>query len=81
MTEPILISSTGPVALLEVAVIDGTSQRVHITIDGRDMYCSSVVVHGVCEPPLVAEPPAAPQWRVGDVAGAAGACDRNGGEL
>ncbi len=53
MTEPILISSTGPVALLEVAVIDGTSQRVHITIDGRDVYCSSVVVHGVCEPPPV----------------------------
>lgn len=60
MTEPILISSTGPVALLEVAVIDGTSQRVHITIDGRDMYCSSVVVHGVCEPPSEAEPTIGP---------------------
>ena len=45
------------------------------TLDGDDRQ----IEHDVRLADLTRPP--APQWRVGDVAGAAGACDRNGGEL
>lgn len=52
MTEPIHhITSTAPPAMLEMHVDDSSPQRVHIVVDGRDVYCSSLIVRGICVPP------------------------------
>ena len=73
----------------DLAVRDGrVVQVLRVSADGDTcdlLWCSPLSARATCV--LAAVPvstllrPAAPQWRVGDVAGAAGACDRNGDEL
>lgn len=72
----------------DLAVRDGrVVQVLRVSADGDtcDLLWRSPVSGNTCG--LVTVPtstllrPAIPQWRVGDVAGVAGACDRNGGEL
>ena len=74
----------------DLAVRDGrVVQVLRVSADGDtcDLLWRSPVLGSTHELELVRVPtstllrPDAPQWRVGDVADAAGACDRNGGEL